>query len=174
MPDAVGADLHRQLAPYRRAHPDVRWTSPETWHLTLLFLGSVAPDRTAELERLVDGVAATVEPYDVAVDKGGGRSHRGEGVAWLGLSAGASTLIETATLTAGRYAADITIGASPKRTPSAHLTVARRANEEVMKALHDQAHGPLGVEWTVDRVQLVRSHLEPAGARYETLHEGAL
>ncbi len=40
MPTAVREALAAQLAPYRAAHPDVRWTRPETWHLTLLFLGS--------------------------------------------------------------------------------------------------------------------------------------
>lgn len=174
MPDSVRAELHRQLAPYRRTHRAVRWTRSQTWHLTLLFLGSVALHRTAELESLVDGIATLIAPYAVKVDQGGGRTRHGEGVAWLGLSVGAGTLIEAATLAAERCPPNITGGLPPKRTPSAHLTVVRRADEAVVQALRDQRHGPLGVGWTVDRVQLMRSHLEPGGARYETLYEGTL
>jgi 2'-5' RNA ligase len=174
VPDSARAELHRQLAPYRRAHRAVRWTRAQTWHLTLLFLGSVAPHRTAELESLVDEIAALIEPYAVEIDQGGGRTRHGEGVAWLGLSDGAGTLIEAATLAAERCPQNITDGVPPKRTPSAHLTVVRSADMTVVQALRDQRHGPLGVGWTVDRVQLVRSHLEPNGARYETLYESTL
>ena len=37
-----------------------------------------------------------------------------------------------------------------------------------------QAHGPLGVSWSVDTIELVRSHLEAGGARYETLHQSTM
>ena len=152
----------------------MRWTGPQTWHLTLLFLGAVAPGRISELRRLVESVALDVEPYRAIVADGGGRVRRGEGVAWLGLSAGAGTLIKAATLAADRCPPDLTEGPPPKRTPSAHLTVARKADREVVQALREQTHGRLGVRWEVDRLQLVRSHLDPGSARYETLHEATL
>ena len=174
MPAAVRTDLHRQLAPYRKAHRDVRWTRPETWHLTLLFLGSVAPDRVPELRVLVGDVANQTEPYRAVIDKGDGRGRRKDGVAWVSLTDGAGALIEAATLAARECPPDISDGPPPKRTPSAHLTVVRKADEAVVRALRDQAFGPLGVSWRVDRIQLVRSYLEPDGARYQTLHESTL
>jgi 2'-5' RNA ligase len=174
VPGEVRAELERQLAPYRRAFRDVRWTRPASWHLTLLFLGSVAPDRVPDIGRLVDAVALRFDPYDVVVDHGDGRVRRGEGVAWLGLSAGAGRLIEMAIYTAGACPPGITDGARPKRTPSAHLTVVRKADTAVVQALREQAAGAIEVGWRVDRVQLVRSHLEPGGARYETLYEATL
>lgn len=174
MPEAARSDLQRQLAPYRRAYREPRWTRPETWHLTLLFLGSVVPHRVPELERLVDDVARQAEPYGAVVDRGDGRTRDKEGVAWLGLSEGAGALIETATLTAQGCPLDITDGPPPQRTQSAHLTVVRKADAAIVRALRDQSLGPLGVSWQVDRVQLVRSHLEPDGARYETLHESTM
>lgn len=113
-------------------------------------------------------------PYRVRLAAGGGRVRHGEGVAWLGLSAGAGRLIELAAAVAEGCPDDITSGAPPKRTPSAHLTVARKADDALVRALRDHALGRLEANWTVDRLQLVRSHLEPGGARYETLHEAAL
>ena len=123
MPHEVRVELQRQLAPYRRAHPEVRWTRPETWHLTLLFLGSVDPGKVGLLERTLASVAARGMPYEVRVDAGGGhtgggRSRRGEGVAWLGLSTGADKLIEVADLVAAACPPDITSGPSPRRTRS--------------------------------------------------------
>jgi 2'-5' RNA ligase len=139
-----------------------------------LFLGSVDPARVVDLRALVDDVAAASHPYEVQVELGGGRLRRGEGVAWLGLGRGAGSLIETADAVAAGCPADVTDGARPKRTPSAHLTVARRADAALIEALREQAHGPLGDGWTVDRIELLRSHLEPGGARYETLHRSTL
>ncbi len=174
MPPDVRGELLAQLGPYRRAHRDVRWTQPETWHLTLLFLGSVAPDRVPEVARLMRHVGQRAAPYPVFVDRGDGRVRGGAGVAWLSLSTGAGRLIELATLAARGCPPDITEGAPPRRTPSAHLTLVRKADRAVVQALRAQAHGPLGIGWTVDRLLLVRSHLGTEGARYETLREVTL
>ena len=174
MPSAVREQLARQLAPYRRSYPETRWTRPPTWHLTLTFLGSVEPARVPELQTLIDTVAAERRPLVVRVDRGGGREHRGDGVGWLAISTGAGTVIETADLVTARCPAGITSGGPPKRTPSAHLTVARKADRSVLTALETQAHGPLSVSWEVDRIELLRSHLERDGARYETLHLATL
>lgn len=152
----------------------MRWTRPNSWHLTLVFLGSVEADRVPELVALVDRVAQGQRPYQVSVELGGGRRRSGEGVAWLGLGDGAGTLIEIAHEVAAGCPPDITEGAAPKRTPAAHLTLVRKADQAVIDALRTQAHGPLSVDWTVDCVDLVRSFLEPGGARYQTLHEGTL
>ena len=87
---------------------------------------------------------------------------------------GAGTLVELATFAAEHCPADISDGPPPKRTPSAHLTVARRADQPLIEALRSQAHGPVGVSWEVEHVRIVRSHLEPGGAHYVTLGEATL
>jgi 2'-5' RNA ligase len=174
VPLEVRTELHAQLAPYRAAHRDARWTPPESWHLTLLFLGQVEPAYVPELEWLIGDVGRRTTPYPVRVERVGGRISGGEGVAWLGLSTGAGRLIETATLTAERCPPEATQGRPPKRTPSAHLTLVRKALGGAIEDLCKQAHGPLGVSWTVDTIELVRSHLEASGARYETLHRGTM
>ncbi len=173
LPETVRAQLHEQLAPYRRCHPQVRWTRPETWHLTLVFLGSVDPDYVPDLVRLVNDVARDVAPYQARVAAGDGRMRQGEGVAWLGVSEGAGALIEAAALVADGCRPEIT-ERPPRRTPSAHLTLVRRADAAVIGALREQTHGPLGVSWTVDRLALMRSHLQAAGARYRALHVATL
>jgi len=174
VPVGVRERLAAQLAPYRARHRGVRWTRPESWHLTLLFLGSVHPDRVPELEEFIDQVAARQGPYRVSVEIGGGRLRGREGVAWLGLGRGAGALIASADAVAAGCPSGVTDGPAPKRTPSAHLTVVRKADQAVIDALRAQSHGDIGVSWTVDRISLVRSHLDPGGARYETLRESTL
>ncbi len=173
VPAVAREGLAAALATYRRQAPHVRWTRPESWHLTLLFLGSVAPDRVDALGALIESVASGCRPYRVRVDVGGGRSSRDGGVGWLALSHGADTLIKLAQGLADACPPMVG-GPPPRRTPSAHLTLARKADRSTIDALRSQALGPLGVEWEVDRVELIRSHLGPDGARYETVRQVAL
>lgn len=163
-----------QLEAYRAHHPRVRWTEPGSWHLTLLFLGAVAPEHVPDLVALVDGVAAGAAPYRVRVAAGGGRLGPRDGVGWLSLAEGASRLVELAAELARGCPADITLAGPPRPTPLAHLTVVRRADQAVIEALGEQRHGPLEDGWQVGSINLVRSHLGREGARYETLHEAAL
>lgn len=174
LPLPVRETLQSQLEPYRRRHRQVRWLRPETWHLTLVFLAAVEPERLPELERLLDAVARHSAAYEVRVDEGGGRERRGDGVAWLRLTRGAPALIEMAERVAAGCPPVVADRAEPRRTPDAHLTVARRADRSLIADLRTQAHGPLGVSWVVDRLLLVRSQLSSAGAEYETLHEATL
>jgi RNA 2',3'-cyclic 3'-phosphodiesterase len=170
----VRGQLAAQLAPYRAHLGEARWTHPRSWHLTLLFLGQVRSERVLEVQALVDEAAAAVAPYHVRADEGDGRLYRGEGVGWLELSQGAGALIELAVALAERCPPAMTAGAPPRRTPSAHLTLARKAGRATIDALRSQAYGPLEVAWRVDRIWLLRSHLDATGARYETLHEATM
>lgn len=174
LPDEVRTSLWGQLAPYRRQHDQARWLAPATWHLTLLFLGSVPPEQVLSLVALVESVAAASSPAHLGISGGGGRVRRQEGVAWLAVAAGAREMLTIADRLAAACPDGITIGAPPRRTPSAHLTVARRADGALVEALSEQRHGPLWAAWHADGIALVRSHLGPGGSRYETLHEAAL
>lgn len=65
-PDVI-ADLERFLEP-RHDHPDWRWTLPETWHITLAFMGEV-DDHHAD--RVADALTE-VSPRPLSVQIGGG------------------------------------------------------------------------------------------------------
>jgi 2'-5' RNA ligase len=173
VPVDVVEQLAEQLAPYRAQLRETRWTDPPSWHLTLLFLGEVEQRHLPKLRALVDAAAAGSDPYHVRADRGDGR-HRDGGVAWLALSEGAGRLIELAGAIAERCPPGVTTGPPPRRTRSAHLTVARKAGPATIDALRAQALGPLDVAWNVDRIWLVRSHLAASGAHYQTLHEATL
>ncbi len=175
MPAAARQHLEERLKTYRQRHPGARWTPPDTWHLTLLFLGSVDPASVPDLRRLIDHAAVRIPgPYPIRLDQGEGRSHRGIDVAWLGASEGASRLIALADALAQACPPGITHGMPARRSPSAHLTVARSAGTAVIGDLREQRLGPVDVAWTIDRLVLMRSHLSPHGASYETLYERAL
>lgn len=148
--------------------------SPETWHLTLVFLGPVAPEHVPALSALVDHVAALSSAFTIGICGGGGRERHGEAVAWLPVREGADRLIELAGHLAVDVGEGIASGPPPRRTPAAHLTVARGTDHQAVRDLAAERWGRPEERFLADRVTLLRSHLEPTGARYETLHGAAL
>jgi 2'-5' RNA ligase len=174
VPDEAAHEIRSAIDPLRERFPTARWLDEPTLHVTLLFLG---PTRHAEVPRLrdaVDGAAAVLPAYEARTGTGGGRvghpRQGGLGVAWLNLDRGAEE--------AARLAVDLgnrlgTGDSWPAKGHAAHMTVARRATSDLVRAL-GQPGAVVPVTWIVDRIVLFASHLDPAGARYEPLHVATL
>lgn len=125
----------------RPEHAAVRWTTREQWHITLRFHGEVAEDDVAGGVEGLHELGAMTAPRMVTLGPDTRRVRR-------------SVLV-------------IPVMGLDDLTDRAHLTVARaRGNGPLPSEL---AGLPLQATWHVDEITLVRSHLEPTGARYETL-----
>lgn len=135
----------------------VRWTRPETWHVTLRFLGETDPlEVSTRLRSLshpeVDAVLRTA-------------------IGRLGRSALVAPVTGLDTL-AG--AVDQTLGASP-RAFVGHLTLARlkrRAACDPARILTSGLARP--ITWRVDRIAVVVSDLRSDAAHYTTVAEVGL
>jgi 2'-5' RNA ligase len=170
VPPVVAKSLDAALAPYREAHPDVRWTPPDALHLTLLFLGAVDPAQADRLAAIARDVAGRARPFEVRTGAGSGTLRNADGVAWLKLDAGGREVTLLGDALAERIPPGTIAGdRAPRRAPSAHLTLARKATPALIHDLATARHGPLHAEWTADRIVLMRSHLGPERARYGTL-----
>ena len=167
----VAAAVDSALAPYREAHPAARWTTPDALHLTLLFLGAVDPTQADRLIAVARDVATRARPFEVRTGSAAGTLRRAEdGVAWLKLSAGGREVTMLSDALAERIPPAAVAGErAPRRAPSAHLTVARKATQALIDDLAAERHGPVSAAWTADRIVLMRSHLGPERARYGTL-----
>ncbi|CAA9259269.1 MAG: 2'-5' RNA ligase [uncultured Blastococcus sp.] len=160
-PEDVRAHLDRELAPLRGLPGAPRWSAPDRWHLTLLFLGAVPEDS-------VDGLVAAAGPAVAAAPEmtlrlaGGGRfgSLRRPRVAWAGLDGDVVPLGELA----GRLAAAaarlrLEVEDRPFRP---HLTLGRwRPGQPADATLTDRLAGYRGPAWPVTEVRLWESHLGP-------------
>jgi RNA 2',3'-cyclic 3'-phosphodiesterase len=145
----------------------LRLTRPETWHVTLAFLGDV-PDKRAP--SAVTALHATpLAPVKVRI-AGGGRFGRGRfTTVWAALDGDVAELRELAHATR-RELKRVRLQYDDKPF-KAHLTLARPADRlpagelardlEVLRAYE-------GPQWTLDDVRLVRSYLGPE-PRYETV-----
>jgi RNA 2',3'-cyclic 3'-phosphodiesterase len=148
-PEEVSEDLR---ALRRKDQRGVRFVDPETWHITLRFLGDADPDVVgARLDELA--LPAATARLGPGVDVLGERTLM---VPVHGVDQLAET-VRVATIGLGEPA--------PKRF-TGHLTLAR---------LKPGAHLPaamgafVSAEFEMDEIALVASRLDPDGARYTTL-----
>ncbi|MCB2224009.1 MAG: RNA 2',3'-cyclic phosphodiesterase [Actinobacteria bacterium] len=141
-----------------------RVVRPPNWHLTLRFLGDVAP---ADADRLAASLDAAALGAPFAVRWAGlgafPRAARAT-VLWVGADRGAA---ELEALAAAVEDACGDAGFPPEDRPfRAHLTLARIRPPADVRALIEAA-GEVRVPMPVDRVVVYRSHLGRGGARYE-------
>ena len=159
-PADVLEDLEAHVDPRRDASP-LRWTSPESWHLTMAFMADV-PDRTLDdlVERL-GRAAAKRRPMTLALAGAGAfPSVSRARVLYAAVDGAPEDLEELRRLSVGARAAATKAGAPADGARfKAHLTLARvnRPVEatrwlRVLSAYRSR-------DFTVDEVVLVESHL---------------
>jgi RNA 2',3'-cyclic 3'-phosphodiesterase len=144
--------------------PAVRWTSPEAWHVTLRFLGGVAPD---DVPGVAGALGALRSPGPTVAELGPATRRLGSAVLMVpvtGLAPLAAAVQRTLT----------TVGIAPEDRPFlGHLTLARaRGRARLPGGL---AGAPLVARWEVAEVTLVESTLGGSrGSRYTVLDRVSL
>jgi 2'-5' RNA ligase len=180
LPDEVRtalADLQEDLKV--QAPPKaVRWTRPTSIHLTLQFLGDVAPAQVEAIADALRGVCAehtlfTVELKSVGVFPNPNRPR----IVWVGVAEPSGTLVA---VQKGVSQALAPLGFEPEKrayTPhlTPHLTIGRAARHasradlaEVGELITRSEVGTLGQVY-VEHLTLMKSELQPSGAVYSTL-----
>jgi 2'-5' RNA ligase len=161
-------ELQRKL---KKTHANVRWVKPGNMHLTLAFLGDLAPDKIEPLGTALDGALRGKVPFElVAAGTGtfGKPSH--PRVVWAGIN-GCPALLQ---LHAGVLAALLGAGVEYDHKPfSPHLTLGRvkgpEHSESLLQKIGKFKDSELG-RTTVGAVELIQSSLAPHGAEYSVLH----
>jgi 2'-5' RNA ligase len=138
----------------------LRWTAPDSWHVTLRFLGEVPaadPVLVALDQAALPAVTARLGETVVRL---------GRGVLCVDVAGLESLALAVTGATAG-------IGRPPERRPfHGHLTLARAAGHRSAAVPAGAAGACLApLTWAVRSVQVVRSHLGRPAARYEVLAE---
>ena len=155
--------------------PPINWVRPQSWHLTVKFLGEIEESQLEPIQRAVEEAACHGTCFSLRIEGFGGFPHlRMPRVLWAGVSGQVDELHLLA------LHVDETL--SPLGFPSeskpfrAHLTLARikdRAREvgvaltksDVLQHVH--FFGNIMVE----RLCLFKSELKPTGAIYQKLWE---
>ena len=172
LPEAARACTGQAIEILRGVTPGgMRWTAPESQHLTLKFLGEIPEDRVDALVERANAKLAGLAPVELALGGFGAfPSAREARVLWLGVSRGAGAL---AKLARQLDSAARVVGAERERRPfSAHLTLGRL--REPARVEIERLAAPESVAWTATEVVLYESRLAPDGARHVPLAHLAL
>ncbi|MGH2483788.1 MAG: RNA 2',3'-cyclic phosphodiesterase [Candidatus Limnocylindria bacterium] len=161
-------DLQRAVARWRARQnaPDLRWSEPHGWHVTLAFLGNTDPSAVPALVSALRGVADGVAAFRLETGGVGAFPRPGAAQAiWYGVFDSHDQLTELAAVV---QSAVLPSSERPRFRP--HLTLARsrvRGGEPLGSwlATLDPPPGTL----TVSRLTLFRSHLGRGPARYAAL-----
>jgi RNA 2',3'-cyclic 3'-phosphodiesterase len=153
--DAARASLDDAIAEARQAVPDLRWQSPERWHVTLAFLGATDPGKAAaRIETLMqrDAPNAPICPEPIRLAASGAFGP----VVWVGVEHGpwltdlATDLQQSLRVADRRFRAHVTVARA--RGAGAHIQ-ARAAVPTLTSYL-----GPC---WSPGSVTLVDSRTGP-------------
>jgi 2'-5' RNA ligase len=162
------ADLAGVLTLLRDVPGTPRWSTSDRWHLTLLFLGDVPPDRVVDLVAAAAPAVADAPAMRLRL-AGGGRfgSLRRPQVAWAGLEGDVGPLTDLAERLADvARSLRLPVEDRPFRP---HLTLGRwRPRQPADGAVVERLADYRGPVWPVREVRLLDSHLGPA-PRYDTV-----
>ena len=129
----------------------LRWTRPETWHITVAFYGEVTEEKAADLADRLGRVAARTTPMELSL-AGAGRF--GPRALWFGVQGQHDRLGRLAEASgAAARRCHIRMEDRPYRP---HLTLARVTGVPRGVTQDDQA-GPLDLAPIVDRLKAFRS-----------------
>jgi 2'-5' RNA ligase len=150
--------------------PDIRWTAPANWHLTLKFLGAIEEKQIADIHRTLQR-ELSLFPRCIINAKGLGvfPDIRRPRILWAGIEGKPlqqlAESVETALAPLGFE--------KEQRVFTPHLTLGRwregqRKSRELEEALQDWKTYDFGSS-RLDEVKLFQSILRPGGAEYRPL-----
>lgn len=164
-PAQVVEDLRIGITAVRQLAPDLRWTRPEQWHLTLAFLGEVGEAGMADLTTRLGRAATRHPPLTLSFCGAGRFGHR---VLWTGVRGDRDGLRRLAdSVRAAARRTGVALEQQPYRP---HLTLARSDGSGDLRPLVRRLDDYQGRPWDATRLHLVRSRLR-AGPGGTALHE---
>jgi len=160
------AEVQHELRPMSNS---VRWVSPESIHITLKFIGEMPEKRLEDVDAALTGF--TWKPFTITV-RGVGffPGNRSPRVFWAGMEAPTmKDMAEELDTRMERLGFD-----KEKRAFRPHITLARARDTRIESALVTASEPYQEHEFgafSVDRVYLFQSTLQPSGSVYEKLKE---
>ena len=174
LPAEIRRKITQLIGQLQPTTTQVRWTRAEGLHVTLKFIGEIAPEKIAEVTNRLALIRAGA-PISLAV-RGAGYfpNERAPRVIWLGVEAGP----DLPALAAQVEEALQTLGIPKENRPfAAHLTLGRLKVPDKVPVLQEvlRRQGPLDFgSFTAAEFFLYESQLSPGGSLYRRIARFAL
>jgi RNA 2',3'-cyclic 3'-phosphodiesterase len=164
-PQAVRQRLHEHAAAL--GHPQLRVLPAENLHVTVLFLGPVVRDAIEELAGRLGAVAAGEAVFALSIGQAVPGPPRRPYMLW------AQVAVSAPLVRLSRAMHEVAQPLAPELSKplrgEAHITLARGRGR--VRGITPSEIEPAPPAFEVWALQLLRSHLSPTGARYETVAE---
>ena len=167
LPDDLRRDLAATVKGWRNEPagdpaPDLRWTDPDGWHVTLAFLGMTSPDAVRRSTESLRGASAGHNAFELPSGELGAFPRPAHArVIWYGVH-------DDGRLASLARSVRDALGGDDAAMFRAHVTLARLPAATAVAPWLATHRAPPGV-LRVEQVLLVRSHLGRGPARYEEL-----
>lgn len=180
LPEALKAELSRLQAQLKSGEQRwVKWVDPYSIHLTLKFLGNVAPDRLDDITRVMAAAVPEIAPFTLEVKELGVFPNlRRVQVVWVGLSGELDKLKE---LQQNLESGLATLGFTPESRPFVpHLTLARLRDQATPAQRQSLGQLIAGTSFKaapdikVESISLIKSQLTREGAIYSQISSARL
>jgi len=166
---------HIQYSLQRHELPRIKWVSVPNIHLTVRFLGNVAPEIVASITKTIDDLSRKIRPFNLQLGNLGAFPNlKDPQVLWIGLKGEVAKLITLQQSLDGELAK---LGFTREiRAYQPHLTLARLGNKVTRterQRVGDLVSGTVpenDYEIKVDAIYLIKSQLTPNGPIYHQLH----
>ena len=176
LPDSAKESIHDAVRPLRDAGFPVRWLDPQTYHLTLKFLGTPRPALTPGVVDEIGRVGEKNRPFSTEIGGFGAfPTIRRPRVLWVGVEA--VLALRCLKQDVEWELADLGFA----RETSAfhpHITVGRAQGDPGAGAFRGLDALAAGLDFScridVTSLELMRSHLSRVGARYSVVSSAAL
>jgi RNA 2',3'-cyclic 3'-phosphodiesterase len=164
-PEMALDELEAAVTPLRAARPDLRWSTQQSWHVTLAFLGEVDEAVLDKLAERLERAAGRHAGLDLAaVGAGAFPTAPRARVLWTAVKGDPASLRDMREMAASVAAGARRAGAPPpdeRRRFRPHITLARCREPTNVQPLVAALADFSGTPWTADRIHLIRSHLGP-------------
>ncbi len=169
--DSVRRQIETLVQKLRESDAQVGWVKVEGIHLTLKFLGNIAPESIEQIKPVLAGIASQTAPIRIEpAGCGAFPTIKAPRVIWVGLSGQLDPLAELARRV---ETAMVPFGFKPEDRPfKPHLTLGRVKGRQRIQALQEIlfANRNFTAEpFDAAEVVLYKSDLRPDGARYAPL-----
>jgi len=160
-PDQAVVDLARVVEPVRRTEPELRWTAPARWHLTLAHFGNITEDDAARLNATVATLAQRPALRVRLAGAGAFPVATSAQILWTGVDCPGEALRG---LSSDLLAAVQRFGwTTDRRVFQAHVTLARCRSRTDLRPAVAALSGYRGPAWPVPSIAVVWSRPAAAG-----------
>jgi RNA 2',3'-cyclic 3'-phosphodiesterase len=149
---------------------DIRWTTPEQWHLTLAFLGATNRERLPQIQTAMTRAVKNIKAFELETTSlGSFPSSRRPSVLWLGVG-GQIERLQTLQLNLSEALRGL-LGPDDKPFKP-HLTLARLKQFGLGKPVAEAfEHAPAAKQsWLANELCLYQTILKPQGAEYQVIY----